>query len=182
MENHVQTSPADVPAALPGLVHDNGEALSPQMELVTQLRVLLRCHELARKATRSGSLRILGIVTAALAVPLAIVLGIVIFVVLNDGMRIKDEVAGPVATLVAIFLGGGGLAAGAFLRVYFGQARNVDVPLDEQIRAIVHDHPDRVRTWGGPAVLRMPELVEEVLRVEEERLGGPRPDPADGTP
>jgi hypothetical protein len=39
--------------------------------------------------------------------------------------------------------------------------------LEEQIKAIVQDHPELVASWGGPAVLREPELVEEVLRIEE---------------
>jgi hypothetical protein len=38
---------------------------------------------------------------------------------------------------------------------------------DEQAAAIVRDHPEEVRTWGGPPVLRRPELVAEVLRIEE---------------
>jgi hypothetical protein len=42
---------------------------------------------------------------------------------------------------------------------------------DEQAAAIVRDHPEEVRTWGGPPVLRRPELVAEVLRIEE-RGGG----------
>jgi hypothetical protein len=38
---------------------------------------------------------------------------------------------------------------------------------DEQAAALVRDHPDEVRVWGGPPVLRQPELVAEVLRIEE---------------
>jgi hypothetical protein len=41
--------------------------------------------------------------------------------------------------------------------------------LEEQVQAIVRDHPDSVQTWGGPAVLRERELVDEILRLEEAR-------------
>jgi hypothetical protein len=40
--------------------------------------------------------------------------------------------------------------------------------VDEQIAAIVRDHPDAVREWGGPSVLREPALVREILRIEEK--------------
>jgi hypothetical protein len=40
--------------------------------------------------------------------------------------------------------------------------------VDEQIAAIVRDHPEAVREWGGPSVLREPELVREILRIEEK--------------
>ena len=40
--------------------------------------------------------------------------------------------------------------------------------VDEQIAAIVRDHPDAVREWGGPSVLRERCLVAEVLRIEEK--------------
>ncbi len=40
--------------------------------------------------------------------------------------------------------------------------------VDEQIAAIVRDHPEAVREWGGPSVLREPYLVAEVLRIEEK--------------
>ena len=38
---------------------------------------------------------------------------------------------------------------------------------EDQAAAVVRDHPDEVRVWGGPPVLRRPELVAEVLRIEE---------------
>ncbi len=34
--------------------------------------------------------------------------------------------------------------------------------VEEQIAAIVRDHPEAVREWGGPSVLREPYLVAEV--------------------
>ncbi len=40
--------------------------------------------------------------------------------------------------------------------------------VDEQIAAVVRDHPEAVREWGGPSVLREPELVAEILRIEEK--------------
>ena len=40
--------------------------------------------------------------------------------------------------------------------------------VDEQIAAIVRDHPEAVREWGGPSVLREPYLVAEILRIEEK--------------
>jgi hypothetical protein len=44
-------------------------------------------------------------------------------------------------------------------------------PLESQIAAIVAAHPEAVHDWGGPAVLRQREMVEELLRIEE----GPPP-------
>jgi hypothetical protein len=48
----------------------------------------------------------------------------------------------------------------------------VQVPqLEEQLQAILRDHPDSVNAWGGPAVLRERELVEEIIRLEESGRG-----------
>ena len=40
--------------------------------------------------------------------------------------------------------------------------------VDEQIAAILCDHAEAVRDWGGPSVLREPHLVAEILRIEEK--------------
>jgi len=52
------------------------------------------------------------------------------------------------------------------------RGRRPEVPADggveEQIAAIARDHAEAVRAWGGPSVLRVPELVAEVLRIEEK--------------
>jgi hypothetical protein len=40
--------------------------------------------------------------------------------------------------------------------------------LEEQVAALAAAHPEEVRGWGGPAVLRQPELVAELLRLEED--------------
>jgi hypothetical protein len=44
--------------------------------------------------------------------------------------------------------------------------------LEEQINSIVRGHPAAVQEWGGPAVLRQPELVAEVLRIEKRNAEG----------
>jgi len=43
--------------------------------------------------------------------------------------------------------------------------------LDEQIEAILKGHPDAVQAWGGPSVLRQPELAHEVLNLVEAGQG-----------
>jgi hypothetical protein len=40
-------------------------------------------------------------------------------------------------------------------------------PLEEQAAAVLAAHPAEVASWGGPAVLRRRELVEELLRLAE---------------
>jgi hypothetical protein len=45
--------------------------------------------------------------------------------------------------------------------------RGMSAAVQEQINSIVKEHPAAVQEWGGPAVLRQPELVAEVLRIEQ---------------
>jgi hypothetical protein len=47
---------------------------------------------------------------------------------------------------------------------WFGKRRFA--PLEEQIAAIQRDHASEVHAWGGPAVLREPAAVAEILRLE----------------
>jgi hypothetical protein len=51
-----------------------------------------------------------------------------------------------------------------------GRKPPVSAALEDQIAAIVNDHPDAVQRWGGPSVLREPEMVAEVVRIEEAAL------------
>jgi hypothetical protein len=38
--------------------------------------------------------------------------------------------------------------------------------IEEQIAAIAKDHPDAVASWGGVAVLRVPQLIERLLDIQ----------------
>jgi hypothetical protein len=40
--------------------------------------------------------------------------------------------------------------------------------IDEQIAAIAKDHPEAVASWGGPAVLRIPQLIERLLDMQSK--------------
>jgi hypothetical protein len=51
-----------------------------------------------------------------------------------------------------------------------GRKPPVHAALEDQIAAIVNGHPDAVHRWGGPSVLREPEMVAEVVRIEEAGL------------
>jgi hypothetical protein len=51
-----------------------------------------------------------------------------------------------------------------------GRKPPVHAALEDQIKAIVDGHPDAVHRWGGPSVLREPEMVAEVVRIEEAGL------------
>jgi hypothetical protein len=51
-----------------------------------------------------------------------------------------------------------------------GRKPPVNAALEDQIAAIVTGHPEAVHRWGGPSVLRQPEMVAEVVRIEEAGL------------
>ena len=51
-----------------------------------------------------------------------------------------------------------------------GRKAPVHAALEDQITAIVNGHPEAVHRWGGPSVLRQPEMVAEVVRIEEAGL------------
>jgi hypothetical protein len=51
-----------------------------------------------------------------------------------------------------------------------GRRSPVHAALEDQIKAIIDAHPDAVHRWGGPSVLREPEMVAEVVRIEEAGL------------
>jgi hypothetical protein len=51
-----------------------------------------------------------------------------------------------------------------------GRKAPVNAALEDQIAAIVNGHPEAVHRWGGPSVLRQPEMVAEVVRIEEAGL------------
>jgi hypothetical protein len=51
-----------------------------------------------------------------------------------------------------------------------GRKPPVNVALEDQIAAVVTGHPDDVQRWGGPSVLREPEMVAELVRIEEAGL------------
>jgi hypothetical protein len=76
-----------------------------------------------------------------------------------------------------------GVAAGCAAGVVLGGAcwwltrrkrLGMSADLEEQINSIVRGHPAAVQEWGGPAVLRQPELVAEVLRIEERNARAER--------
>ncbi|HVS40196.1 MAG TPA: hypothetical protein VMS17_31855 [Gemmataceae bacterium] len=72
-----------------------------------------------------------------------------------------------VAAAIAVGLAVVAVFAGSLLL----RSRRLQPPavgVEEQIAAIVSDHADAVRDWGGPSVLREPHLVAEVLRIEEK--------------
>jgi hypothetical protein len=143
---------------------------SSQREVVTQLRVLLRCHDVARQGSRTVMMRILAIAVGVLSVPFAIASGVFVFAVLEDA--IDDEIATVVGVMIGFVFTGVGFILACVLWSLLGRGRGVPVPIDEQIQSIIHNHPERVRAWGGPAVLRMAELVEEILRGEEAKFDG----------
>jgi hypothetical protein len=64
-------------------------------------------------------------------------------------------------------LGVGAVLAACGLWLTRWRKAPISPSLEEQITAIVQGHPEAVAAWGGPGVLREPELVEEVLRIEE---------------
>jgi hypothetical protein len=66
-------------------------------------------------------------------------------------------IAAGVATLFALLLAW-------TLFEWFWKRR--DAALEEQIAAIQRDHASEVTAWGGPAVLREPAAVAEILRLE----------------
>jgi hypothetical protein len=51
-----------------------------------------------------------------------------------------------------------------------GRKAPAHAALEDQIAAIVNGHPEAVHRWGGPSVLRQPEMVAEVVRIEEAGL------------
>lgn len=51
-----------------------------------------------------------------------------------------------------------------------GRKAPVHAALEDQIAAVVNGHPEAVHRWGGPSVLRQPEMVAEVVRIEEAGL------------
>ena len=51
-----------------------------------------------------------------------------------------------------------------------GRKPPVHAALEDQIAAVVNGHPEAVHRWGGPSVLREPEMVAEVVRIEEAAL------------
>jgi hypothetical protein len=168
--------------------------------VVTKLRILLRCHEVAMRARRIQALARFG--WAASVVLAGVVLGVlaglgVFAAVYDDPERyaqsynenyemayyVKSEkvsrqeydyfIATHSNLTTALWASiGAGLAV---LAVFIGslclrgRGRLLDAGgVDEQIAAVVRDHPDAVREWGGPSVLREPVLVREILHIEEK--------------
>jgi hypothetical protein len=73
------------------------------------------------------------------------------------------------ASIAAVGVGLGACAAVVLAFLVTKQFRNRPLyrALDEQVAAILKEHPEAVQAWGGPLVLRQPELVQEVLVLVE---------------
>jgi hypothetical protein len=88
----------------------------------------------------------------------------------NSNQKEARNTAVPVALVVGI---GAGIAL-CVLVWWLTRRRGpeMSVALQEQISSIVGGHPAAVQEWGGPSVLGQPELVAEVLRIEERNARG----------
>jgi hypothetical protein len=81
----------------------------------------------------------------------------------NEVQATIGAVSSGIAVSVALFIG--------WLVIINRWPSSPQRALQEQIQAIHESHPEEVRAWGGPAVLRQRGVVEELLRLEEK--GGP---------
>jgi hypothetical protein len=131
---------------------------------ITQLKQLLRCHEAVGKCRRvtttvSGGIAILGISIA------------LIILALFGGVA---QPAGPIHPIAPVWLIGALILAPpglllVVLPVHFllWQKPRAQQMLADKIAAIVAEFPESVQVWGGPSVLGDPEIVQEILRLEE---------------
>ena len=76
-----------------------------------------------------------------------------------------------VTQIVSTASGLGAFALSLFLWWLFTRhlGRSRHHALEAEIEAMGKDHPDVVRSWGGATVLRQPELVDELLKIETAR-------------
>jgi hypothetical protein len=74
----------------------------------------------------------------------------------------------PVARAVAVPVGFvvGLLALVIFWALLRPRKPTVLVSVEEQIAAIAKEHPEAVASWGGPGVLRVPQLIERLLDMQ----------------
>lgn len=186
---------------LPPGTKEASEARFRHSSVVTKLRILRRCHAVARRDRHLLFLRRLMVLVLALFVGggLGTMAGIGVYQGAHDYpyrhvQRYRDQfgrmthyVRGQEvsqqqydyylathdneasATAGAIAVGLLVLAVVVALFLVFLGRRRTGTPdnVKDQIAAIVKEHPEAVSAWGGPSVLYEPELVEEVLRIEE---------------
>jgi hypothetical protein len=68
---------------------------------------------------------------------------------------------------LAVGVGVGAVLCGLAWWLTRRKSMGMSADLQEQIDAIVGGHPEAVQEWGGPAVLRQPELVAELIRIAQ---------------
>jgi hypothetical protein len=92
-------------------------------------------------------------------------------------LQTNANTTGSVLTAVAV---GGVLGFFALLLILGLTWRSPRNPLhlavEQQVAALARDYPDKVKAWGGDVVLRQPDLVEELLRLEGGAAPSPLPD------
>jgi hypothetical protein len=149
----------DARAAAPLSVPDEPLPDVPDLRrssLAIKLRLLLRCYDLAARARRrwwQGACA-LTLLLALLGVAFCYLIAAVAF----SG---HDVLAGELMIL---------LLSPIVVYVWLLRRKPAQAPgVDGMIAAIVRDHPDSVRDWGGEWVLRKRELAMEILRFEEKR-------------
>ena len=83
-------------------------------------------------------------------------------------LRTHDNglLASTLAVPSSIFIGG--LTVGIIWLLLRPRRPTVEITVEEQIAAITKDHPEAVALWGGVAVLRVPQLVEKLLDMQEK--------------
>jgi len=146
-----------------------------------RLAVLLRCHEAAagHRVWLWIWWGIRALVVVGVAIPLCIGIGNAVdylaFNYLSDyqetwGGNKTSHRMGVESSIVGWAAGiGTGLAIALLWAVFEWLWPKRFRPLDEQIASLQRDHPAEVRGWGGPAVLREPAAVAELLRLESGR-------------
>ena len=145
-----------------------------------KLRLLLRCYDMAARSRPAR--KVAGCVLTVAMVLLGPVVYQMVFGLLIHHNKFEEVY--PWAFMCGFVVAENGVVFGLILCWFlFGRRRKPvrGEGVHEQIAAIVSDHPDAVREWGGAWVLGNPSLVAEILRLEERREGaadGPHPKPS----
>lgn len=193
----VQRTANPPPIAIPALPlpSPSGDTLQ-HVGVLAKLRILDRCHDAVRRARRKFFAVLAGLIVGVPLGVLAgvgayfliyddpyretqrysVIGGIEHFVL---GRRVSQQefdyfiahngnhakaLAAAISTGLAVVL----CVLLAFLVAKHFRNRPLYHALDEQVAAILKEHPDAVQAWGGPSVLRQRELVEEVLLLIEK--------------
>lgn len=203
----VQTGPDAPRTVLPVLNAPLSVAVGPQPDgrlvlqnspVVTKLRLLARCHQLARWALWKRLFLVL--LALPVCIGLSIGLGFAVYWSIFDnpqrhaqhyqtwGMPSEYFVRGKKvsqqeydyflatnsnaidANIAAVSSAVGlfALTFGGWIWFVGRQKTPVKVGLEEQIQAITEAHPEEVKHWGGPSVLHHRGLVDELLRIEDK--------------